>query len=265
MRTIRLVARSVLVEAVRRREIYAVVLVSVLFIGAVMTVDFFGIRSLVKFYREVALRVMSSAAAVTAIVLAARQLPREFENRTIYPLLAKPVSRLQFLLGKLLGVMLATAFCFGIFMSIYLAGVAWLGGFGGEVEFPWLLFLQYLYLQMLAMLILATMGFWLSMVFNLDAAITIGLVFYAATGIVTTATSILYVPGETTAIEKVGFLLLTYGVPQLTLFDPSEKAVHAEGWYAITPLAILALTIYALAYAGAYFGLAALWFRRKPL
>ena len=58
-RAVGLIARSVLIEAVRRREIYVVVLLATLLIGALMSVDFFGLDGLTKFYREIALKVMS--------------------------------------------------------------------------------------------------------------------------------------------------------------------------------------------------------------
>jgi ABC-type transport system involved in multi-copper enzyme maturation permease subunit len=142
MKPVWLIARTVLLEAIRRKEIYAIVLVSVLLLGAVMTVDFFGIKGLTKFYREVALKLMSTATAFTVVILAARQLPREFENRTIHPLLARPIGRATFLLGKLLGVLLAAGFCFGLFMSVFVAGSFYL-----EATVPGVLFAQYIFLH----------------------------------------------------------------------------------------------------------------------
>ena len=137
-RAMGLIAKGVLVESTRRRELYVIVLMACLLIGFVMTLDFFGLEGLTKFHREVALKVMGVSTALAVIVLAARQLPREIENRTIYPLLARPISRLDFLLGKLLGVLLAGMFCFGLFMAVYVGGALRLG-----VEVPWGLFLQH--------------------------------------------------------------------------------------------------------------------------
>ena len=83
MRASWLIAKSVLLEAVRRKELYAIVIVSTLMIGVVMSIDFFNLEGITKFYRDVALKVMGIATALTVIVLSARQLPREFEHRTI--------------------------------------------------------------------------------------------------------------------------------------------------------------------------------------
>jgi len=223
-----------------------------------MTLDFFGMNDLNKFYRDVALKVMGVSTALTVIVLSARQLPREFETRTIYPLLAKPVSRVTFLAGKLAGVMLAGAFCFGLFMTVYVVGTLWTGG-----VIPWALFLQYVFLQMIMLLILATLGFWLSMMLNLDAAITFGVIFYASASTLTTMSSYLY--GFMDAGGRLLLTVLTFIIPQLTLFDLSTKTIHAEAWGPIgwQPLAIL--TVYGLTFALIYFALATVWFRRRVL
>lgn len=258
MKSIWLIARSVLIEAVRRRETYAIVMVSVLLIGAVFTVDFFEVRGLTKFYREIALKIMSLATALTVIVLAARQLPREFENRTIYPLLAKPVSRMSFMAGKLTGVMLAAAFCFALFMGIFAAGSLYLGA-----GIPWGLFVQYIYLQMLMMLVLATLSFWLSMTMNFDAAVTLSVLFYAASATITAAMSYLY--DYLSLAGQLVMTALTFVIPHLSLFDLSGKAVHAEAWAPLGAQVMLYLTLYGGAFAAIYFSGALFVFRRRAL
>lgn len=257
-RAIALIARTVLLEAVRRKEIYVVVLLAMLMIGAVMTINFFDLEGLNKFYREVALSVMSLATALAVIVLSARQLPREFESRTIFPLLAKPVTRLSFLLGKLAGVMLAAGFCFAMFMVIYVIGTWLMGGI-----IPWGLFLQYVYLQMIMMLILATLGFWLSMLMNLDAAVTIGVLFYAAAATLMSMTSYLY--DYMDRAGQVVLTALTFLIPQLTLFDLSAKTIHAEAWDPLSLSIMAQLTLYGVCFAACYLSFAAWCFRRRPL
>lgn len=252
------VAKTVIIEALRRREIYAIVLVACALIAVVLSLDFFNLQGLTKFYREVSLKVMSVATALTVIVLAARQLPREFEHRTIYPLLAKPIGRATFLAGKLLGVVLAAAFCFALFMTVYVAGTLYLGG-----AIPWVLFGQYVYLQMVMMAVLACMGFCLSMLFSLDAAITVGVILY---GMASTFTSMLTVLHEFVGpIQRKALLVLNYAIPQFALFDLSEKATHTEAWGPVPWLVIAAVTVYGFGFAVLYSTVALAVFRRKPL
>lgn len=122
-----LVACGVWLEAIRRKEIYVIVAVSCLFILGLSQLRFFGLVDLSKFYREVALKIMGTATALTVIVLGSRQLPREFDSRTIYPLLARPIHRITYLFGKQLGVMSAGAFCLGLFLILYVLGCLLLG------------------------------------------------------------------------------------------------------------------------------------------
>ncbi len=258
MRSVWLIAKSVLIEAVRRREIYAVVVIACLLIGAVMATDFFGLRGLTKFYREVALHVMSVASAFTVMVLAARQLPREFEKRTIYVLLARPVGRLHFLLGKLLGVMIAGLFSFLLFMTVALVGLFYL-----QSPIPWTLLIQFIYLQVIMFLILATLCFWLSMFLHLDATLVLAFIFFFTASVFSNMTSQLY--AMATPLGQFVIKVLTFGLPQLILFDLTEKTVHAAMWKPLDMLTLWQLTLYGQFYATLYFGFAYVMFRRKPL
>lgn len=257
-RSVWLIARSVLIEAVRRKEIYIVVFVALAIIAVILSLDFFQMERLQKFYREMALKIMSFATALTVIVLAARQLPREFDKRTIYPLMARPISRLAFLAGKLLGVILAALFCFALFMLVFIAGTLYLGG-----TVPWLHFLQYVYLQMIMLMVMATLCFWLSMVVNLDAAITLGVILFIMGNTMVSMVNTLY-PVTTVVGQQLlkGFVFL---VPQVSLFDLSEKAVHADKWGALNAVTIGKLTAYGLTFSAVYFCLAMLSFRRRAL
>lgn len=259
LRALWLLAKGVLLEAIRRKEIYAIVLVTVILIGAVMTVDFFGLQGLEKFYREIALKVMGTATALTAVVLASRQLPREFRNRTIYPLMAKPITRTTFLLGKFFGVLLASIFCLSLFMIVYLSGALYLGQ-----SIPWGLFFQYLYLQVLLLAILATLCFWLSLLLTLDAAITLGVIFFITASTINSIINELYFVADNAA--RWMFVILNYIIPNLNVFDLSEKTVHAgELWGPVDIGTILGVTLYGLFWIGLYFGLTLLWFRRREL
>jgi ABC-type transport system involved in multi-copper enzyme maturation permease subunit len=202
---------------------------------------------------------MSTATALTVIVLASRQLPREFQNRTIYPLLAKPVTRFSFLLGKLAGVVLAGAFCFLLFMVVYVGG-AWYLGQG----IPWGLFLQYIYLQLVMLAMIAALCFWLSLLLNLDAAITIGVIFYLTSATIGMIISELYSFAD--ELMKWVLVVLNYILPNLALFDLSEKAVHAGAVWGPLPLWVMAgVSAYGAFWGAVYFSLALWWFRRKPL
>ena len=257
-RAIWAIGKSVLLEAVRRKDVYAIVLLCCGAIGLTMTVDFFEVEGLTKFYREMALKLMDVSTAVAVILLATRQLPREFEQRTIYPLLARPIGRLTFLLGKLAGVCAAAAFCLGLFMAIYVAGIGALGGGIG-----WGLFLQHVFLQALQMILLATACFVFSLGLSKDAALTVGFLFYFTAGALGNMAVVLH--DSAGAAGRAGLWLMTYAVPQLALFVWSDKAVHVEIWEPLGLGTMAALAGYALIYSVVLMGIAHSMFRRRPL
>ena len=263
-RDIWLVSKTIWIEAIRRREIYAIVIVAMALIGGVRMVDFFGIDGLAKFYREISLKTMNVATALTVILLAARQLPREFENRTIYPLLAKPIGRWSFLLGKFVGVIVAAAFCYSLFMVIFL-----IGGLATGVPLNWTLFGQFLYLQIWNFAVLTSLTYLLSLMFNVDAAITISTLVYLCSQTFLSLMSYIY--DYLDVAQQKTLLAFHYLIPQLTLFDASSKVVHSlpmgDGllWPSIAPWAIFQLTLYGLAYTSLYLGAAYLIFRRRAL
>ncbi|MFP4379866.1 MAG: ABC transporter permease [Candidatus Sumerlaeia bacterium] len=263
IRNILLIAWSLLMEAWRRKEIYAIVFVTCVILIALRFVHFFDMPALGKFYREMSLKAMNITTALTVILLAARQLPREFSMRTIYPLMAKPISRMEFLLGKFVGVMLAGAFCYALFMVIFLAGSLTLGA-----QMHMGLFLQAIYLQLLSMAVVAALTFMVSMVANTDAAITLSTILYISSQVLMNLMSEIYdFVGQ---LQRYVLLALHFIIPQLTLFDASKKVVHSvnEGevmWGALPASTMLTLTIYAAIYAFIFLGGAYLFFRRKPL
>lgn len=222
------------------------------------TLQFFNLGDTIRIYRELSLKVMNVATALTMIVLAARQLPREFQNRTVYPLLAKPVGRFTFLVGKFLGVVSAGLFCYLLFMALFLVGTIWM-----REPVNWGLFLQSVYLQMLGLSVVAAMAYALSLLLNLDAAITVSTLVFILASAYTSILSTLYdLVGQ---VGRIVLLALNFLIPHLTLFDLSAKVVHQQAWSAISAKAMVLLTGYGLAFTLAYLSLAYVLFRRKPL
>ncbi len=257
-RQILLVARGVWLEALRRREIYVIVALCCAVILALARVRFFGLDSLSKFYREIALKLMGVSTALTVVVLASRQLPREFESRTIHPLLARPVTRTRFVLGKWVGVMGAGAFCLSLFLFLYVVGSAMMGA-----QLYTGLLVQHVILQLCMLGVLAALCFLLSILCNLDAAITFGTLFYIASSVFATLGTLVY---ETAgAWSRLCIRVVTWLLPQFLLFDLSEKSTHGEHWAPLPASILLQLVLYALVFTATYLGLTLLLFRRRPL
>lgn len=263
IRNIFLIAWTLILEAWRRREIYAIVLVTTALIAGLRFIHFFDIEGVGKFYREVSLKAMNVTTAATVILLAARQLPREFANRTIYPMLAKPVTRVEFLLGKYFGVLAAGIFCYALFMAVFVLGSVTLNH---PVQNG--LFLQSIYLQILSLFVISALVFLLSMLLNTDAAVTLAAVLYLASQVLMNLMSYLY--DYVGPVQRHIVIALHYIIPQLTLFDASSKVIHSVYqdtvvWSPMPAWVLGELTAYAGIYVTIYLAGAYLLFRRKPL
>ncbi|MGA8013130.1 MAG: ABC transporter permease [Candidatus Acidiferrales bacterium] len=115
-------------EAVRDRVLYNLVLFALLMIGAAILVGeiSIGIERLVII--NLGLSAISIFGLVMAIFIGVGLVYKEIEKRTLYSLLAKPIRRWQFLVGKFAGLLL-TLGVNTIFMTLGLAAaLLYVGG-----------------------------------------------------------------------------------------------------------------------------------------
>jgi len=93
-------------ELVRLKVFYFLVIFALLVIGNSFFLARFSFEEEFQMLKDIALGAMSIFSSLLAILATATLLPKDMEDRTIYTILAKPVSRLEYLLGKLAGVFL---------------------------------------------------------------------------------------------------------------------------------------------------------------
>jgi len=121
-RAVGLILRGVLLEILRRKEFYVLLLLMGLFALGVIVVSVVGIENpaTATFLLNLGLSFGAVAAHLLVLITAARQIPNELETRSLYPLLAKPLSRSHYVLGKW-----AAATAAGIVALIFLFIMAW--------------------------------------------------------------------------------------------------------------------------------------------
>ena len=117
------IAENTMTEVIRQKFFYILLIFAVVVL--VSSVFFSGFSSVemdrIKFIKDFSLGAIKIFGVVIAMVGTAQLLPLELENRTIYPILAKPVFRVEFLIGKYLGMISL------LFLTVMLMGVI----FGG--------------------------------------------------------------------------------------------------------------------------------------
>jgi ABC-type Na+ efflux pump permease subunit len=93
----------------RLKIFYVLLLFALLLIGSSVFMARMTFQQEFQVLKDIALGAMSLFTSLLAIVATARLLPQDIEDRTAYTVLAKPVSRFEYLAGKLLGVLLLLA------------------------------------------------------------------------------------------------------------------------------------------------------------
>jgi ABC-type Na+ efflux pump permease subunit len=108
-RRVAAITGNTLTGLTRLKIFYALLLFALLLIGASAFMAQMTFQQEFQVLKDVGLGAMSIFTSLLAVLATARLLPQEIEDRTAYTVLAKPVSRFEYLGGKLLGVFLLLA------------------------------------------------------------------------------------------------------------------------------------------------------------
>lgn len=251
------IAGIVIKELYRRKDVYVLFILTMLICLVMASVNIFHDDKVVRYLKELCLLLIWVCSLVIAVTTAARQIPMERENRTLFPLLAKPLTRTELLLGKFLGCWMACGFtliCFYAFFGV-LAG-------SREHHWPLINYLQAagLHWAMLAVVIaFILLG---SLVFAAPSSnATIGFVLIAF--ILVLGRHLNKVALQLPEPRRSILYSVYYAMPHLELFDVRDLIVH--DWPPI-PWKVCGLaTLYGLAYAAAFLIIACVVFRRRAI
>jgi len=100
---------NTLTELTRLKVFYFLLIFALLLIGSSIFMAQLTFQQEFQILKDVSLGAMSIFTSLLAIVATARLIPQDIEDRTIYTILAKPVPRFEYLLGKIAGVLLLLA------------------------------------------------------------------------------------------------------------------------------------------------------------
>lgn len=231
MRRIRTIAFIVWIEMVRRKEVYVLLILLGSLLFTLVSLNIFGLGNVVGFVKDAGLLAAWLFGWILAVNCASRQIPLEESRGTILPLLAKPIKRGEFIVGKWLGAWLVVS---AAVSSFYLLTVLVLWGYGGS--FDLLTLIQALMLHIVALGIVIAIAIALSTRMNYDAAATL-------TYVATAAMFVLVPRVPELAFHARGWrqtsLLVLYGaLPHFELFDMRQRVIHQ---YGTMPLSVFGL------------------------
>jgi len=256
-------------EGIRNKAIYGISLFALLLLGANLLVSGMMMRSAGKTAVEMALSTVSLCGLLLVFFVGINLIAKDFDRRTIYMVLSRPVSRVQYILGKFIGIalLIVSAVVFlGVFaaLSIFLVEKAYPDYFG---RFSWGLFLLGLGMNGVMLMLLA--------------AITILFASISSTSFVTLVLTIItYIIGQSIgevkalvenplalglgiSVPKLTVILIKaayYLFPNLSIFDIKVQVAHGI----MVPASYVAWTVlYGAVYSAVVIVLASLFIRKR--
>lgn len=256
--TLRGLVGATLLESIRRKDIYVLLILSLALMGGAGLIQFFGVSGLDRFVKDISLTVVNVCVLVLCVTATARQLPRELEMRTLHPLLAKPMSRGEYLMGKFLGALVLAALALALFAAEFIV-IAQAAG----AHLGWT-FVQALYLRLLSLSVVVAMVLCLSLVLTHAANVVISLMLVFGASLFSRSINLVHLElNETSPLLAKALMWVYYFTPHFDLFDLSEKVVYS--WDPVSWGTLGALTLYSVAYTFVLLVIAQLIFRRKSI
>jgi ABC-type transport system involved in multi-copper enzyme maturation permease subunit len=241
--------RGVWLQSLRRNEIYVVLILLLVYLLGALTLRIVGIETgrQARFATGLGLELGSMLSSALAIVLGARQIPAEIEQRTIYPVLARPISRTQLLVGKALPIWMLGAAAMLTFLAVTLMAAPHLPYQRGDV------LMQALLCKGMALAMVTALVFWLALWMPSSLAmLTSGaLVFLGSLAI--------------NALSGLGTggWIVAGALPDFKLFEQFSRFV--DGGEAMAGGMLIRLLIYGTVWTVLLGGMAMARFRRQPL
>lgn len=254
-------------EGIRNRAIYGISIFALLLLSANQVICGMIMREVDKVAVDMALGTVSFAGLLVVLFVGINLLAKDLDKKTIYMILARPVSRVQYILGKFLGLVLLILFTMTLlaifaFISIFLVKSSYPDFFQ---NFSWVLVLLAIAYSTLGLILLSALSF-LFASFASTSFITFVLtvVTYLIGHSVSDVKALVESPNEagiivsslTVKIVKVAYYLF----PNLSFFNLKTQAAHA---LPIPLTYIVWTTSYWSFYTVLAIGFAALLFRRS--
>ena len=213
------VAQVVWRGVVRRKDAYVLLILSASLLAGMMALDVFGLGGVTAYLKDTGLLLAWFFSWVLAVSVATRELPQEETSGTIFSLLAKPVRRLDLVVGKWLGAWTVVSAATLVFYLLAMVLVLLKGG-----AFRVAVTLQGFVMHAAALSCIAAMGVAFSTRMNHDAAASLTYVLTGAAFIV--------VPRVPALVVREGpfggtLLLMLYNLlPHFEVFDLRRRMVH---------------------------------------
>jgi ABC-type transport system involved in multi-copper enzyme maturation permease subunit len=246
------VAANTFRETVRERVLYNLVFFAILMTLSGLLLGQLSIRQDEKIIKDVGLAAMDFFGTLIAVFIGVGLVSKEIERRSLYPLLAKPLSRDELFLGKFAGL----AFTLLVNLAVMTAGLYATLVLTGRPADPLVLAAVYpIYLGLVLVVALAMLFSTVSSSSALASVFTVGVVVAGRfTDVIRNMREV--APGVPPwAIDLVYALL-----PNFRNFDFKDRVAYGD---AVPPAVLLWVTVYGAVYVAAVLAIGLASFRSR--
>jgi ABC-type transport system involved in multi-copper enzyme maturation permease subunit len=247
------VAANTFRESVRERVLYNLVFFAILMTLSGLLLGQLSIRQDEKIVKDLGLAAMDLFGTLIAIFIGVGLIRKEIERRSLYPLLAKPLGRGEFLLGKFLGL------AFTLLVNVALMSVGLFGALLLARRSPDLELLLAVYPLYLGLLLTLSVALFFSAVASSQVLATIWTFSVVVAG--RFGDVIRHLPQVTRAPRWLSEALY-YAIPNYGNFDLKSQVVYG---YPVELESLAWITAYAGLYVGMLLLSALLVFRHREL
>lgn len=247
-------------EAIRDKILYNLLFFALLMIGASLLLATLTVGEQSKIIIDIGLASINIFGVLIAVFLGIGLISKEIEKRTIYNIIAKPMPRYQFLIGKYVGLLLTivvnTAIMgAGLYLVLMINELRWGNGISNVNLDIW----KAIYLILIEFMVITAIALLFS---TFSSSSTLSAIFTIAAYIIGHLTEDLKLIGDKlhSSLGKVTIDFFYYFLPDLDNFNVKGRIVHGLE----VPLPYLSLvTGYGLFYITTLIVLSAIIFQRR--
>jgi len=255
-------------EGIRNRAIYGITLFALMLFGATALVATMIPREVGKVAVDMALSTISFSGLLIVLFVGINLMAKDLDKRTIYTVLARSVSRSQYIVGKFLGMVLLITVTMVVLSLMAMAATVILKMTHAEffTRFSWSLIVLSVFLTILMLILLSAVSF-LFASFTSTSFITLVLTIItyiigqSISGVKALVESPSQIVGFSVSPATLKLVQAAYYLfPNLSLFNIKLQAAHD---LPVTTSYVVWTVLYGAVYICLSITLAALIFRKK--
>lgn len=252
MRRIMIIAACLVRDLVRKKDLYVLAVLGLVLLIYLTRAVFFHETAASRYFREAGQSLVLLFSLFICVPFTAKLMIEETREGTIYPLLAKPVTKAEVVAGKYLGAVVVSGGAFSLFYGFFM-----LAGLLTRESVPLVLYGQAYLFGILMLGLLCAVVLLLSVCMTFAASVTLGyLAYFLMSWFGGSIREQFY------RLPIIGPLLY-YVLPHFEFFDIRHRLVHI--WEPLPAWVVVTVAVYAIFYSGILVAGAQAVFRRKWL